>query len=1532
MPVYEYEGKHYDLPDGLSPEQAKAKITGHLRTSAAESSTSKVLDVAGGVGEFAMAAPGAVLSELMGGLGGVAGALIPGDTAAEGYARGKQTADPLVYEPRTDTGKAIMEKIGQGVEGFKEDLGTMAANSREDAPEWAKTGKRMWAAGMSALPEASMLAPMLGSRARAQQAPKANGKGLDAKGVIEAAKEPIAEPADRPSAPGGEGAFTEMQQQLRAGENDPVSFPKQPVDRMQALVDELEASGQREKAAKAQAVLDERQAAMEFEMKKQQGLDFNAAERTRQLEAPVRSEEHVSGRAMDTTAEGLTRPAERTPMGPEPLQGEGMVQHQFLQELKGQAVENHPFVRKAVEKVTKQEELIIKLKEQVQDGRATTSQLVRAVRDLENLEMALEKVTANVQKGVSEGQKPAPFNFKRQGGGVNLQALIDETPRLRDLFYKLTRGEKLSSRESSLIRALEKDDFLGFDNPKQALKNLIEAPGGDWTLSPRTKAAMTNLPRQKPFNFKKQGGAVNPAVFDEGFQKIKQHGEYTLEILGRQWGPEVRIFNKAGEDVGGLSTSAVYDQRHGGYPSGPSGQNLSADFVKILTPYQKKGLAEAAYKFLAETGSDIQKSSTQLQPGREMWKRFEEKGLAKDGLIKSPGNKQRGALLIDPKKENEGKFLSDNPALKLEVVPTKLKAEDVIEMSKSMKDVDQNGLQKLLNQFTKGGIYQTLKTHNPVVRFFNERITEADRLSRGDIQREIHDKLGPATRAMSKREKAEIWEVINQADLKKLELTEEQLRQFGANDKQIAYWKTHREVMDMGFESINRARKEAGLEPIDRRIAYAAMKSTGDYRRLVYKLDENGKPGAVVGIIGSNARWLLDKRVKLMEEKGYSKDKGYVMGEEKYFGGVPKQAGGAQQALAHTLEVLAKDDPRIAEFMKTMDEITTNEAYSFLNMKKHTLDKKGVFGMEGRKDWATAEQNAHDGMQAQLDYMESALKWGRLSEAVSEVKPILSNESINMPQAKAWAENYMKNALGYNPSKLGHRLEQAMAEGMRPTGVGYSNVRSGVALARKTVNTLLLGLDPGFWLTNVVQPMRAMPGMKAYLVSKGLDANFDFGTGWSYLSKAGIIEAKAKFGGKLTDVEQGAYDYAKSHHVYGSDLVEHSNRASKDFGYRVDKVGNFVASNVESATRQMMFFAFTDMLHQNGLSVKNGLYEAAHNLTDMTMNNYSPMERPNIYNHMGPVGDISANLSSFKHNEISRVALLARQLSEEKSARPILAELAASVAFAGLTGTLAFQEADYIYQWITKKMGKPDSLTLRAIKLSEDAADKVGLKGNNRYALSHGGFSMLGIDMSKRLGLGNAVSDGATDAVFPGGGKLIDIGAAGIEAAKHPSEMNAKRLAREVMPRPGASNMDLEWFSKENGRLGLNKNTLEAQVRRTPGDMMAKRFGFTGIHESVEKDKLYNANKIAMGYAELREPALNRAKEELFLNGKVSKETVQDYIKHQGDVKTLAADLSRISKKMNIPAKDRELLRASMAKSITSLRHAQRLRKVYEDE
>jgi hypothetical protein len=251
-------------------------------------------------------------------------------------------------------------------------------------------------------------------------------------------------------------------------------------------------------------------------------------------------------------------------------------------------------------------------------------------------------------------------------------------------------------------------------------------------------------------------------------------------------------------------------------------------------------------------------------------------------------------------------------------------------------------------------------------------------------------------------------------------------------------------------------------------------------------------------------------------------------------------------------------------------------------------------------------------------------------------------------------------------------------------------------------------------------------------------------------------------------------------------------------------------------------------------------------------------------------------------------------------------------------------------------MGKPDSLSLRIMKLSEGVGEKVnkltGFKkdglGDARYALSHGGFSLLGLDMSKRLGLQSVTGNSLTDIMFPGGSKLADMAGAAYTAGTKPTEMNAKRLAHEVAPRPSATNMELEWFSK-NG-IGHNVDTLRAGVKRTPLDIAVKRGGFTGIHESVEKDKLYMTNQIKEAYADMRKGPLAKARDEFYKTGRVSPATVQKYIAAEGDINTFNADLYKMARQQNIPAKDLARFQAAMSNSITSLKHAQRLKEAYE--
>lgn len=1136
------------------------------------------------------------------------------------------------------------------------------------------------------------------------------------------------------------------------------------------------------------------------------------------------------------------------------------------------AVDNHPLVQRMQDKIDAQEQLITKLQLMFENGKGSQTRLVREVNNLKGLEQAMEKTRQNVEAGVKTDTTPTPFNFK------------------------------------------------------------------------------------------KQGGAVNPEVFKKGFWRMKMLPDGTKLSAQGLHGSELQI---TAERDGHVVSAVTFDPRN--VPE-QNTTNLEPFSVATHADERGKGYATEMYRFASELGNDIMPSFSQSIDGKKMWDSFQRKGMVnEDGIIPKQKTSdenlkdilkadaqthvgrmaQRGALLIDPKDADKGKFLDEHPALKLpSIVPEQLTIDKAIELSNAVPDVQQNVLQRMTNALTKGGLYQALKTDHPVVKFTVEKTLQADRLARGEIQNWVHDKLATASRELSGKEAAQIWEAIDRADFHKAPLSEEILRKNGANDAQINYWKAHRDTMDRVFTGLNNVRKTLGMDPVDKRVAYAAMRATGDFRRLIYKVNEDGSK-SVVGIVGSDYRNVLNKRMEALKQDHPE----YIIGDEAYAGGVPRDKGNAAAAMMQTLEVLAKDDPRIGEFMKTYKDLTSNEVYNFLNMKRHTMDKKGITGMSGRKSWLTAEENARDGMQAQISYTEAGLKWEALANAMVDVNKLLGDKDIQAtaPNAVKWSKNYSLSALGYNPT-IGHHLEQYFAKAMEGTGIGYGVARRGIAVVRKTINATLLGLNPAFILTNFVQPFQAMPGMKAYLASKGLNLKMDLGSGLRYFSNASMLLWKHWAGEPLTAIEQGAFDYAKKYHVYGSDLIEHSNEASKFTSVRIpytekrvplpgsyylDKVSSFASGPTESATRQVVYFANVQMLHENGLSVKNGLYEAAHNITDMTMNNYSPIEKPQIYNMLGPIGQMAGNLSSYKHNEMSRLSLFARQLQENtglvNKVRPLAAHLAATIFYAGVLGLPAYQEGEMLYDWITAHLLKnPRHLTSDIVSASEYVTKQLSsAAGNSKYMLSHGIFSLANIDMSKRLGIQNLVGESVADTGFPGVTSLVKSAQDTAHLATDPTMMNAKRALHTApfVPQPAKTNMELQWFS-QNG-MSHNPDTLKAGVKRDDADVMAKRLGFTGIHESVEKDKLYGVKTVQQQYSALRQDVLSDARDEIYSGG-LKPATTMKYLKYEGDPNTLVSDLKRFAQEQSQPAYERALLQSAMSRSITNLREAQRLVNIHQ--
>ena len=284
--------------------------------------------------------------------------------------------------------------------------------------------------------------------------------------------------------------------------------------------------------------------------------------------------------------------------------------------------------------------------------------------------------------------------------------------------------------------------------------------------------------------------------------------------------------------------------------------------------------------------------------------------------------------------------------------------------------------------------------------------------------------------------------------------------------------------------------------------------------------------------------------------------------------------------------------------------------------------------------------------------------------------------------------------------------------------------------------------------------------------------------------------------------------------------------------------------------------------------------------------------------------------------------MFAREIGKNKNMIPVLTQLAATVAAAGIQGSVLYEEADWLYKQITKAMGKPDSLGRVVLDFSQEAAKYT----KNDNALSHGVFSYLGLDMSKGLGISDVMPNSLGEAMFPGGSKLVDIGAAGLSAVSDPSEMNLKRLAREAAPGLVTGPMDRNWFSEQTpaGERGQNRKTLVGQVIRNDADKMAKNFGFTGIHESVVKQKLYDVSQRNLAYSDLRTSVMKKMNDSLKSDGKVTQQQLDAYLNYEGDPNTIASDLEGMLNAQQIDAVSAARLKALIAKSVPQLRAAER--------
>jgi len=839
--------------------------------------------------------------------------------------------------------------------------------------------------------------------------------------------------------------------------------------------------------------------------------------------------------------------------------------------------------------------------------------------------------------------------------------------------------------------------------------------------------------------------------------------------------------------------------------------------------------------------------------------------------------------------------------------------EAAIDLAKAAPDVSQNMVQRGINALTKGGIFLKAKVNNPVVHFTVDRFLKADGLAKAEVFEKLHTNYLGALRELSNAERTKAFEILNTADLYQKEVTPELMQKYGLSEKLQNFITEHQKLMSDVLDKINTAREATGKKPITAREAYSAMSMTGDFRKVVYKMVDGKQE--VVGVIGSDSKTLGKNSLSALEKKVLEKDASLSFGPLQDMTKTTRSAKGTpHEAFQDVLAILGEDNPHIAEFVNTLKEVAKDDPSNYLGMQKHTMQKKGVFGMEGRKFWESTEENARAFFENQLRYAESAYNWSHLAEAAKDVNEVIRNPEVVAKQDNAirLADSYMQNALGINPSRMGKALNDFTNAAFGAVGLGPSYPRSLISGARGIANTWMLSLSPAFIGMQIVQAPAVMPAMTALLRGRGLAPKITWLTnGMEYFAQAGMTYSKAALGKELTPVERGALDYAKKNHVYATDMVEHANQIEKGVGYYATKLTQTPAAITEQATRAQVYMSFVHMLDEAGLSTKSGLYEQAQRLTDMAMVNYSAIEKPAFYNSLGPIGSMAYNLKSFGHNE------------ETGNPAPLLTQMAVTIALAGVMGLPFFSQFEALYDFITKKLGKPRSLALDVQEMSKAVGKELG--PNATFALSNGAPTLLGVDLSTRLGLGDVLPSSAADAAFAGGGKLYEMGKATGRAMLSPSEENLKAAAINLAPPVAQGPLDVAWYQKNGLAYSKDPERLRPMAKRNDADILFKKIGLTGINESSQKTANYQNAQLDKAYAEYRTTAMRTIAQDLFRNRPIDSKTLDKYfVTGQGDPATFSRDIQQLAIDMNLDPQTAITLKQAATQRIPQLRSLQR--------
>lgn len=884
-----------------------------------------------------------------------------------------------------------------------------------------------------------------------------------------------------------------------------------------------------------------------------------------------------------------------------------------------------------------------------------------------------------------------------------------------------------------------------------------------------------------------------------------------------------------------------------------------------------------------------------------------------------------------------------NPYEAQDISPQELKAQMV-----QANDIGSGARAAGINHVLQGGMQLSSFYRNPIVKFVTESVDRAQRNVKQYVRDNLLGKDGLRTKmqAMSSDELTGIRSLMEIAEGKK-EYTTAELKNQGFNPKQIDYYQKSLELEKQAFSTFNDGRAKAGLPPVDRRIAHIAGYFMGDFKSLVHdsrQADALNPKGKVVAVLSHNNRMALNTIAKRFMED--HPDAQHLSVDSPVLNKLKESGVGADNRFHGYMEVLnmMKDgDVNMGQVVKAYQDHMTSDAMKAMSNRSKFKQKEGVIGAEGRKSWQSATENAKDGAQQQLRYLESISKWSEMQKAIEKSKTFLSDPEIDKPNAKALSQSYLDSVQGRNQGPIAHAMNGLLNGFADATGIGPSVLKGMNNTLKSTVLAKFVGIMKlSHSAVTLLQPILGMPFTNALMRERGLDLPWMHGTAVksvaNSLHSSFTMMTKDKTGNAFMDA---AKDYMQKNGTADVGMSNHYKNVTA--GSKIpEMMGNIAHANVslpEAGARTFTFMYYAHMLQDMGLP-KDEIFPTAHNAMREVMVDYGAHERPMMFGKMSLLGDIASTLTRFKYNTVGKHLIGAAEVQREGMSHvlPLVHMIGTSIAGAGIRGIFGYEAANQAVKLITqvaaqaglmKNSTSLDEMVLKAFHSINnvqthgpkeswyDSHDTGQTRGPGVAKMvdvaNWGGLGAIGVNMTGSLSNSDTIPMDPLGALVPGQGELGTLAKSAANLAINHNKQSLKQFATNVVtPNSLKGVMENSMFTDKNGDYH-NPQTGLKEVNRTPGEQALRDFSFRPLNESkrglvartlgnVETGDSENGQGNFTGTAGLKHDFLERAKSDIMSNGgkpdpAKMQQWAQRYVQAGGDPRSFIADMESFTGK-----------------------------------